>query len=91
MKPVKSNLSKNGCSPVASDCVTWNGPDLCCITECDGDTLSSVVFKLSQELCYHRALLDLTVLDLDGLVLSGDGTRTPANVLQAIINKIQLP
>lgn len=40
MKPVKSNLSKNGCSPVASDCVTWNGPDLCCITECDGDTLS---------------------------------------------------
>jgi len=89
MKPVKSNLSKNGCSPVASDCVTWNGPDLCCITECDGDTLSSVVFKLSQELCYHRALLDLTVLDLSGLVLSGDGTRTPANVLQAIINRIQ--
>jgi|TARA_R110000868_G_scaffold96567_3_gene265734 hypothetical protein len=89
MKPVKSNLSKNGCSPVASDCVTWNGPDLCCITECDGDTLSSVVFKLSQELCYHRALLDLTVLDLGDLVLSGDGTRTPANVLQAIINRIQ--
>jgi hypothetical protein len=50
-----------------------------------------VVFKLSQELCYHRALLDLTVLDLGDLVLSGDGTRTPANVLQAIINRIQLP
>ena len=91
MKPVKSNLSKNGCSPVASNCVAWDGPDLCCITECAGDTMSNVIFKLSQELCYHRALLDLTVLDLEGLNLPGDGSRTPANVLQAIINKIQNP
>jgi len=89
MKPVKSNLSKNGCSPVASNCVTWDGPDLCCITECSGDTMSNVIFKLSQELCYHRALLDLSVLDLGDLTLPGDGSRTPANVLQAIINRIQ--
>mgnify|MGYP003350192377 FL=1 len=89
MKPVKSNLKDISCSPVASNCVTWDGPDLCCITECDGDTLSTVVFKLSQELCYHRALLDLSVLNLGDLTLPGDGTRTPANVLQAIINRIQ--
>lgn len=90
MKPVKSNLSVNGCSPVASDCVQWNGPDLCCITECTGDTLSNVIFKLAQEVCYHRALLDLSVLNLGDLApLPGDGERTPANVLQAIINRIQ--
>ena len=91
MKPVKSNLSKNGCSPVASDCVLWSSLlELCCITVCEGDTLSSIIYKLSQELCYHKALLDLTILDLGDLVLTGDGERTPVNVLQAIINRIQI-
>ena len=90
MKPVKSNTKDVTCNPVASDCVKWDGPDLCCIKECDGDTLSNVIFKLSQELCYHRALLDLSVLNLGDLApLPGDGTRTPVNVLQAIINRIQ--
>jgi hypothetical protein len=91
MKPVKSNLLKNGCSPVASNCVLWDGPDLCCIKECSEDTLSNIIFKMSQELCYYKALLDLSVLNLGDLApLPGDGTRTPANVLQAIINRIQL-
>jgi len=90
MTPSKSNLKSKLCTPVASNCVMWDGPDLCCITECDGDTLSNVIFKMSQELCYHKALLDLTVLNLGDLELPGDGNRTPVNVLQAIINRIQL-
>lgn len=92
MKPVKSNLADISCAPVASNCVIWDGPDLCCIPECAGDTMSNVMFKTTQEVCHHKALLDLSVLNLGDLApLPGDGTRTLANVLQAIINRIQNP
>ena len=86
MKPLKSNLDKKGCIPFSSNCVIWEGPDLCCIPACDDDTISDVLFKISQEVCYHKALLDLSNLDLGTLVVAD---RNLITILQAIINKIQ--
>jgi uncharacterized protein YejL (UPF0352 family) len=86
MKPLKSNLDKKGCIPVSSNCVIWEGPDLCCIPTCNDDTVSDVIFNLSQEVCYHKALLDLTDLNLGNLVAAD---RNLITILQAIINKIQ--
>jgi hypothetical protein len=89
MKPVNNN-QKTPCTPTSSNCVKYEGPKLCCIKDCTGDSVSDVIFKLSEEVCHHHALLDLSMLDLGDLTLPGDGSRTVVNVLQAIINRIQL-
>ena len=79
------------CSPISSNCVIWQGPDIPCINLCNGDTVSDVVAKLGTELC---DLIDATCTcnpDLTGLDLKCLPT-TPLTdleaVLQAIINKL---
>jgi hypothetical protein len=65
------------CTPVSSNCVIWQGPDIECINLCNGDTISDVVGKLATELC---ALIDATCEcnpDLTGLDLN---CIPPANV-----------
>ncbi len=49
MKPTNSN--ENGCDPMSSNCVIWQGPDIDCINLCKGDNISTVVDKLATELC----------------------------------------
>lgn len=49
MKPL--NIDKKSCSPISSDCVIWNGPDIECIQLCKGDNVTQVVYKLALELC----------------------------------------
>lgn len=85
MKPLNKN---NNCLPSSSNCISWEGSELCCIKVCQDDTLSDIIKKLSEELCYHKTLLNLESLDTTGLELPGDGTKTPLNILQAIINKL---
>ena len=65
------------CTPISSNCVIWQGPDIECINLCNGDTVSDVVAKLATELC---ALINATCEcnpDLTGLDL---GCIPPANV-----------
>lgn len=85
MKPVKTNLFKKRCVPTSADCIIWDGPALCCIPECNGDTVADIIKKLSQEICYHRALLDLSTLDMGDIVVADKKLIT---VLQAIIDKL---
>ena len=44
------NSAPKGCNPISSNCVIWQGPDLPCIDLCTGDSISSVVAKLCQQL-----------------------------------------
>ncbi len=87
--------TKNGnnlpCTPVSSNCVIWQGPDISCISLCNGDTVSDVIAKLATELC---ALIDATCEcnpDLTGLNLNCiTGVVDPQNlveVLNAIITQ----
>ena len=62
MLPTKSNTADQGCSPVSSNCVIWQGPDLSCINLCNGDTISSVVYKVATDLCTIKTSFDLTSL-----------------------------
>lgn len=62
--PIKSNSTQDGCNPVSSNCVIWQGPDIPCINLCNGDTVSDVVAKLASELCTIMDALDLTAYDL---------------------------
>lgn len=86
MIPVSNNNSP--CSPVSSNCVVWQGPNIPCINICNGDTVSDVVGKLGDELCtlvdaVCQCNPDISGLDLNCL------PQTPLEleaVLQAIID-----
>jgi hypothetical protein len=98
MKPYQSSSDKENCSPISSNCVIWQGPNISCINLCKGDSVSDIVYKLAVELCNIQANTVLTepngvsLLQLDCLLqLCGASTApqiTTAAVLQLIIDKI---
>lgn len=94
MLPISSNTADQGCSPVSSNCVIWQGPNLSCINLCKGDTVSDVVYKVATQLCTLQTELDLSDLDLSCLVSfcassnPAPTTQTLAAVLEFIIDKV---
>lgn len=91
MKPYRSNSEKENCSPVSSNCVTWQGPDIACINLCKGDSVSDIVYKLATELCNIQASTKIDDLELADLMSfcynSPQPEMTIAAVLQLIIDK----
>ena len=87
MVPV-NKLKHGGCTPVSSNCVVWQGPDIPCINLCSGDTITDVVYKLATELCKLIDMFDLQNYDLTCLNL---GCPTPENfkdLINILIQKI---
>jgi hypothetical protein len=86
MIPVESNTSisiKDGCTPVSSTCVVWNGPDIPCIDLCKGDSIQKVVYELATQLCeISEGVLDVSTLDFDCLV--GQGQSDPETILETL-------
>jgi hypothetical protein len=80
MKPV--NLDSKPCSPLSSNCVIWQGPDIPCINLCKGDTISDVVAALATELC---SILDTLNIDNYDLTCFGIDNCGPDD-FQALIN-----
>jgi hypothetical protein len=64
MLPNKSNKTQESCSPISSNCVIWQGPDIPCINLCNGDSVSDVVAKLALELCEVLTQLNINTYDL---------------------------
>jgi len=79
MKPL--NLDNRPCSPISSNCVIWQGPDIPCINLCTGDTVSDIVYKLGTELCTIMDTLKITNYDLSCFNL----TACPPADFQALI------
>ena len=86
MLPISSNTADQGCSPVSSNCVVWQGPNLSCINLCKGDTISDVVYKLATEVCALSGNLGLSTLDLSQLVQVCTTTPEPAKTLAAVLD-----
>ena len=90
MLPTNSGRAKDqGCNPVSSNCVVWQGPDLDCIGLCKGDTISDVVQKLATDLCTVMDAVDLTNLDLT--CLSIPNSEEPddfSEFIQILIDRI---
>lgn len=85
MKPTKSNTADKGCSPVSSNCVVWQGPDLSCINLCNGDTVSDVIYKIAENLCAAQLDAGLSDLDLTCLLTVCQATPEPAHTLSAVL------
>lgn len=92
MNASKSSAKSENCSPISSNCVIWQGPDLPCINLCKGDTVSDVVYKLATEICTLKTNIGLTDLDLTCLVqvcqTTPEPSKTLANILELLINKV---
>lgn len=86
MKPL--NLDNSPCSPVSSNCVIWQGPNIDCISLCTGDSISTVIYNLATELCTIMNQLDLTNLDLTCLQVGTNPPDTFSELIQLLINKI---
>lgn len=86
MKPL--NYDNSPCSPISSNCVIWQGPDLHCIKLCAGDTVSDVVANLATELCTIMEQLDITNYDLSCFNLVSCPPNTFEALIQFLIEKI---
>lgn len=86
MIPTNSNRAKDkGCSPVSSNCVVWQGPDLPCIDLCKGDTITDVIYKLATELCDLMEMFELTNFDLSCLNIPVTSTPVDFKELMVIL------
>ena len=85
--PIKPKDTQEGCNPISSNCVIWQGPDIPCIKLCTGDSVSDTVAKLADELCTITDQLNISVLDIScfGAVAPEPGNF--ADVIQILINK----
>ena len=88
MVPIRSNSEKENCSPVSSNCVIWQGPDLTCINLCKGDSVSDVVYKLAVELCQIQESTNITAVDFDCLLTECANTPNPEATIAAILQLI---
>lgn len=86
MRPL--NLDNSPCSPISSNCVIWQGPNIPCIKLCTGDTVSDVVFKLATELCAILETLDINNYDLACLNLAGCDPKDFQTLIQILIDRI---
>jgi hypothetical protein len=86
MKPL--NLDNSPCSPISSNCVIWQGPDIPCIKLCKGDTISDVIDKLAKELCNIMELLDVNGYDLSCFDLASCKPQNIQELIQFLIERI---
>lgn len=90
MKPISHKLP---CSPTSSNCVSWEGPDLPCISLCRGDSVTEVVYQSAVVLCQVKDELNLSALDLKNLFSVCAACPQPAktlkNILELLINKVK--
>ena len=86
MKPL--NLDNKPCSPISSNCVIWQGPDIPCIKLCTGDTVSDVIAKLATELCTVLDTLNITSYDLSCFNLTACAPNDFQALIQFLIEQI---
>lgn len=86
MKPL--NLDNRPCSPISSNCVIWQGPDLPCIELCKGDSISDVVAALATELCTILDQTNVSNYDLSCLGITACGPKDIQALIQLLIDKI---
>ena len=75
-----TNTKSSGCAVTTSNCVVWQGPDLCCIDLCNGDSISEVIDELAKKICKIFEMLNIQSYDVSELA----GTCAPSNFIELI-------
>jgi len=88
MKPL--NLDNKPCSPISSNCVVWQGPDIPCIHLCTGDSISEVIHKLATELCEVLETLKVSNYDLTCFSTISCGPQNFQELVQFILDQLCL-
>ena len=86
MKPI--NSIHTACSPVSSNCVIWNGPDLDCIGISTGDSISEVTESIAKEICSIIDSLSITSYDLSCFKLGNCQPSDYKELIQFILDKV---
>ena len=86
--PIKPNNTQEGCNPISSNCVIWQGPDIPCLRLCYGDSVSDVVANMAERLCTITDQLDISLLDLSCFNPIYPTPKDFQDVMQLILNKI---
>ena len=81
-------MTNNGCMPISSNCVIWQGPNIPCLNLCKGDTITDVLYKLATDYCELLEQLDPTKYDLSCLNNTSCAIENFADLIQEVINKI---
>ena len=88
------NTPPTGCDAVSSNCVIWQGPDLPCVDICNGDSISSVIAALCDQLvilqdcCGPGGGVVFDITNIDQSTLEGGPATTLEELIQLIINNI---
>lgn len=82
------NLNKTGCTPMSSNCVIWQGPDIPFLNLCKGDTVTDVVYELAMEFWDLYKQFDVANYNIDCLKLTGCEPETFKDLFQQLINKL---
>lgn len=83
-----TNTRSTGCAVTTSNCVVWQGPDLCCIDLCNGDSISEVINELAKKICKIFELLDVQSYDLSELISIECPPANFVEVVQLLIDEI---
>ncbi len=86
--PKPLNINKNSGGNISSNSIVWNGPDLPCVDLCKGDTVTDVIYKLANKLCYLFDALNVESYDLTCLEIAGCVPETFQDLIQMLISMI---
>lgn len=82
------NINKETCSPVSSNCVIWQGPNIPCLNLCKGATVTEVVYELATKFCNLYAQFDPESYNYDCLNIDGCPPETFQDLFQTLINRV---
>ena len=85
MKPL--NTKNNGCVPMSSNCIKWQGPDIDFLELCNDSSVTEVIYQLAEKTNEIMSMFDIEELDLACLE-SKCGPNDLHELLQEMIYKL---
>ncbi|NCD07639.1 MAG: hypothetical protein EOL97_16135, partial [Spirochaetia bacterium] len=57
------------CIETSSNCIIWQGPDIPCISLCEGDNITNVVYNLATTFCNLSDQLQIENFDISCITI----------------------
>jgi len=86
--PLEPTNTQRSCTPVSSNCVVWQGPDISCINLCKGDSISDVTYKVATELCTLLTELQVSGFDVDCFPPISPRPESVKDIIQFILDQL---